>query len=234
MGQLGVGGGKRLIHDRHQVGQGQTVFMHRHAHRYRQIFGPDDQPHHARMGHGDLIDGGQALRVFNHGHDARVALRQAALEFEFAQDFGVMAERQTALLKTLETHWRLSERKSEAEAADGLLAALSQGEVQPVFEMTSLRHGLKALARENDKVFTVLAGSMAKQSWTGVQDPYEQLRLKVIAEGGLVPSDQGPWMVFARDVDFTSPSAASATILGRADNGRTTWRLKGTSIVYGA
>jgi len=41
-------------------------------------------------------------------------------------------------------------------------------------------------------------------------------------------------LVFVKDTDFKSPSAASATVLGRTDNGRNTWRLKGTSITYAA
>jgi hypothetical protein len=41
-------------------------------------------------------------------------------------------------------------------------------------------------------------------------------------------------VIFTQDVPFKSPSAASATVLGRTDNGRNTWRMKGTSITYGA
>lgn len=45
---------------------------------------------------------------------------------------------------------------------------------------------------------------------------------------------QGNTLVFTRDVEFNSPSAASATVLARTDNGRNSWRLKGTSVTYAA
>jgi hypothetical protein len=37
-----------------------------------------------------------------------------------------------------------------------------------------------------------------------------------------------------RDTAFRSPSAASAVVLGRSDNGRTSWCLKGTDRTYAA
>ena len=48
--------------------------------------------------------------------------------------------------------------------------------------------------------------------------------------GGLVSNG----MAFLFTVMAARPSAASATVLGRTDNGRNTWRMKGTSITYGA
>ena len=47
-------------------------------------------------------------------------------------------------------------------------------------------------------------------------------------------SEDGTHLVFTSDTNFKSPSAASATVLGRTDNGRTTWRVKGTTITYAA
>ncbi len=38
--------------------------------------------------------------------------------------------------------------------------------------------------------------------------------------------------VFTQDYMFTSPSAASAVILGRASNGRTAWREVNTNLTY--
>ena len=60
------------------------------------------------------------------------------------------------------------------------------------------------------------------------------MSLAKIGAGALTPTGDGACLVFARDVDFNSPSAASATVLGRPDNGRTSWRLAGTSITYAA
>lgn len=146
----------------------------------------------------------------------------------------VMQHRQEVMLKSLETHWRLEDRKSPADIAGALLAELEQAGGNVVFELESARHGLAALARESGTSFTVLAGSMAKAEWSGQPHSYEQLRLDLQANGSLKASTDGPWLVFTRDVVFKSPSAASATVVGRTDNGRNTWRMKGTSITYGA
>jgi superfamily II DNA or RNA helicase/SOS-response transcriptional repressor LexA len=146
----------------------------------------------------------------------------------------VMQHRQDAMLSKLEHHWRLEERKSPADIAGALLAEIGQAGENVVFELESARHGLTALARESGTLFTVMAGSMAKTSWSGQPHSYEQLRLDLQSNGSLKPSADGPWLVFTQDVAFKSPSAASATVLGRTDNGRNTWRMKGTSITYGA
>jgi hypothetical protein len=146
----------------------------------------------------------------------------------------VMQHRQDAMLSKLEHHWRLEERKSPADIAGALLAEIGQAGENIVFELESARHGLTALARESGTLFTVMAGSMAKASWSGQPHSYEQLRLDLQSNGSLKSSPDGPWLVFTQDVAFKSPSAASATVLGRTDNGRNTWRMKGTSITYGA
>jgi hypothetical protein len=146
----------------------------------------------------------------------------------------VMQQRQDAMLSKLEIHWRLEERKSPADIAGALLAEIGQAGENVVFELESARHGLTALARESGTSFTIMAGSMAKASWSGQPHSDEQLRLDLQAKGSLKPSPDGPWLVFTHDVAFKSPSAASATVLGRTDNGRNTWRMKGTSITYGA
>lgn len=170
---------------------------------------------------------------FSKGGVSTFALTTQVLEHE-QWTVEVMEQRQESMLKTFEMHWRLADRKSEAQLTDAVLATLVQGEYEPVFELTSARHGLRAMAREAGTEFIVLAGSMAKQNWTGRNDSYEHLRIGLIADGILKPSDQGPWLVFDKDAVFASPSAASATVLGRPDNGRTSWRLKGTSITYAA
>ncbi|MFY8017376.1 MAG: DUF4357 domain-containing protein, partial [Inhella sp.] len=105
---------------------------------------------------------------------------------------------------------------------------------EAVFELESSKHGLSAVARENGKSFTVQAGSQAKREWSGQPHSYLQLRDNLLSEGALKPSDDGSFLVFTKDVDFKSPSAASATVLARTDNGRNTWRLKGSSVTYAA
>ena len=146
----------------------------------------------------------------------------------------VMQQRQDVLLATLEAHWRLQDRKSKAELAEALLAELGSAGDAVFFELESSRHGLAAAARENGKAFTVLAGSQAKLEWSGQPHSYLQLREDLRSSGALRLSEDGTHLVFASDTDFKSPSAASATVLGRTDNGRNTWRLKGSSITYAA
>ncbi len=146
----------------------------------------------------------------------------------------VMQQRQDSMLKTLETHWRLQDRKSKAELAAALLAELEGAGDAVLFELESARHGLAAIAKECGSVFTILAGAQAKNEWSGPPHPYQQLREDLRRTGVLKLSDDGSHLVFVADTDFKSPSAASATVLGRSDNGRNSWRLKGTSITYAA
>jgi hypothetical protein len=138
------------------------------------------------------------------------------------------------MLKALETHWRLHDRKSKVDLAEAMLTELGETGGVAIFELESAKHGLNATAHESGKAFTVLAGSQAKLNWTGQPHTYEQLRQQLLEEAALVPSVDGEYLVFARDVEFNSPSAASATVLARTDNGRNSWRLKGTSVTYAA
>lgn len=146
----------------------------------------------------------------------------------------VMQKRQDEMLKALDTHLRLQDRQSKADLAEAMLTELGSRGADAVFELESAKHGLSAIARENGKAFTVLSGSQAKLDWTGQPHSYLQLRQSLLSEGALKPSDDGNVLVFIKDVDFNSPSAASATVLARTDNGRNTWRLKGSSVTYAA
>lgn len=146
----------------------------------------------------------------------------------------VMQKRQDEMLQVLEAHLRLKNRQSKSELAAAMLAGLDGLGLDAVFELESSKHGLNATARETGKAFTVQAGSQAKPEWTGQPHSYFQLREDLRRVGSLKPSEDGGSLVFTKDVDFKSPSAASATILARPDNGRTTWRLKGSSVTYAA
>lgn len=146
----------------------------------------------------------------------------------------VMQKRQNEMLKVLEAHLRLKDRQSKSELAAAMLAGLDGLGLDAVFELESSKHGLSATARETGKAFTVQAGSQAKLEWTGQPHSYFQLREDLRDAGFLKPSDDGGSLVFTKDVDFKSPSAASATVFARTDNGRNTWRLKGSSITYAA
>lgn len=146
----------------------------------------------------------------------------------------VMQHRQENMLKILETHWGLQDRKSKAELAEAKLAEMQQASGDAVFELKSANHGLNATARETGDAFTIFAGSQAKADWTAQPHAYQQLRESLLNQKALKPSEDGSYLLFVKDVDFTSPSAASATVLGRPDNGRASWRLQGTSITYAA
>ncbi len=146
----------------------------------------------------------------------------------------VMKGRQDAMLKVLDAHLRLQNRKSKADLAEAVLAKFGETGQDVVFELESSRHGITATARESGKVFTVLAGSQAKIIWTGQSHSYLTLRDDLRSTGALKLSEDGSCLIFSKDVDFTSPSAASATVLARTDNGRNTWRVNGTSITYAA
>lgn len=146
----------------------------------------------------------------------------------------VMQQRQEKMLKALETHWCLQDRKSKAEVAAAKVAETELASGEAVFELESSKHGLSATARETGTAFTVFAGSQAKVSWSGLPHAYKNLRENLVAEGALRLSEDGSNLTFTKDVDFGSPSAASATVLGRTDNGRNSWRLLGTSITYAA
>ena len=50
-------------------------------------------------------------------------------------------------------------------------------------------------------------------------------------EGKIVLGPGGE-ALFSENVPFNSPSAASAVILGRKDNGRKSWKMKGTKKTY--
>lgn len=146
----------------------------------------------------------------------------------------VMQQRQDVMLSKLEAHWRLQGRMSKAAIAEAMLAQLEEAGDAVVFELESARHGLAAVAKESGNAFVVMAGSQARLDWSGQPHSYLLLREELLNSGALTLSNDGTHLVFAEDTDFNSPSAASATVFGRTDNGRNSWRLKGTSITYAA
>jgi len=105
----------------------------------------------------------------------------------------------------------------------------------PTFELNSKKYSLAAEAKEIDGDFVVLAGSKAQTDWIGQEtnSSYKTLHQQ-LSETGILVADQGSenLSVFREDYAFRSPSAASAVILGRSDNGRMTWRVKGTKKTY--
>jgi|GEM_PF-57966 len=142
-----------------------------------------------------------------------------------------MEEREQQLLATFETHWRLHDRQSPASRAMAAMAGKRVPGESPVFVIASEKQGLAASAREVDGQFVVLSGSGARGAWIGPAHNYQMLRQALIDAGSLVPADGGT-LVFSRDVPFGSPSAASAVIFGRSDNGRLSWTVKDSGQTY--
>lgn len=170
---------------------------------------------------------------FTKGGISSFSLTTQVLQFN-QWDVKILDKRQHEMLSKLEQHWRLTDRMSKETQAELMLSTLTESNEDAIFELESAKHGLTAYARETGIEFTVLAGSQAKLTWSGQQHSYQFLREQLLAEGSLIASEDGTHLVFAKDISFNKPSAASATVLGRTDNGRTSWRLKGTSFTYAA
>lgn len=105
----------------------------------------------------------------------------------------------------------------------------------PIFEIISKKHKIYAQAKEIDGEFIVLSGSNAQATWIGQngQDTsYGRLHKFLYEESKLIEDAKNSIGVFQEDVTFNSPSAAAAVIYGRASNGRTSWKVKGTSKTY--
>lgn len=108
------------------------------------------------------------------------------------------------------------------------------GQSGVTFEMELPKHGIRALAKEVDGEFVVLAGSQAREAWAGGTNyaSYRPLYEQLTADGVLVKDAAGK-VSFAQDQAFSSPSAAAAVISGRAANGRIVWREQCSGKTYG-
>lgn len=118
----------------------------------------------------------------------------------------------------------ISCRSASQEAAAG-----------PLFELTQRKSGLRAWAREVDGDFVVLQGSHFVREWrqpTTGRLSYSKLHERLLASGKLAPVPDGVLAVLQEDTNFSSPSAASSVVLGRADNGRMSWKVEGTDTSY--
>jgi hypothetical protein len=101
--------------------------------------------------------------------------------------------------------------------------------------------GAKAQAREIDGEFVVLKGSCAVPAWkqkttNGQGDA--KLHKQLLDSGVIQPEKptgkEAGWAEFTKEQGFSSPSAASAVILARSDNGRTSWKVEDTQKTYAA
>jgi hypothetical protein len=104
----------------------------------------------------------------------------------------------------------------------------------PVFLLTAPKLGITARAQEVEGEFVVESGSLAKAAWTekNWNHGYSKLHQLLQEHGVLIPTENG-LLRFSKEHSFDSPSAASAVIMGRADNGRKSWRTQHSNQSYG-
>lgn len=108
----------------------------------------------------------------------------------------------------------------------------------PLFEIATRDYGIMASARESNGEFVVLKGSFARAKWqddkTTASSPGKK-HGRLIREGKLSAvddSDSSELLQFTSDVPFKTPSGASSVIWARHDNGRKSWRVKGSDATY--
>lgn len=87
-------------------------------------------------------------------------------------------------------------------------------------------YGIEARGYESNGEILVSKGSQARGENESRVNVYKNLRDRLQKEGKLVQTPNPKILEFADDVLFNSPSAASAVILDRNDNGRTSWKEK--------
>lgn len=111
------------------------------------------------------------------------------------------------------------ERARRAETGDEMVGQSSGGQK---FLLRSAKSGADATALVMNGEFVVEKGSIARGAWVGVWSTYQRLHQELVHSGVLVP--EGGQLRFAKSYAFSSPSAASEVIQGRASNGTLEWK----------
>jgi hypothetical protein len=109
-----------------------------------------------------------------------------------------------------------SAQKNEASTMPNTGAQLVPLEL----ELRDKKYGIEARAVEFGNEYIVLRGSTARAVDDYASNSYASYRKTLIDDGRLVPANNTDLLSFSEDVSFPSPSAASAVILNRNDNGR--------------
>ena len=110
--------------------------------------------------------------------------------------------------------------------------AVSQTTSAITFKADIKRASAKAVEQAGE--FVVLAGSTAyRVPNTSLSTPLRNLHQSLVENGSLVPHSDPNLLLFANDVSFGSPSAASSLIGGYSDSGPRTWKVSGTGQSYG-
>jgi hypothetical protein len=97
---------------------------------------------------------------------------------------------------------------------------------QPEAELFCRNKGAFARGRRTERGFVVFSGSSAvsaERPSSEARSPYvSQLRKKLVKEQSLV--EREGLLVFARDIEFDSPSMAAGVVHGGSANGLTAWK----------
>ncbi|HEV7264333.1 MAG TPA: GIY-YIG nuclease family protein [Falsiroseomonas sp.] len=102
---------------------------------------------------------------------------------------------------------------------------------RPRFE---IRHktGVSAMAEEIEGEFVVLAESQALKDAGYASNGYADLRRRLIEQGVLRDDPERGVYTFTKSHAFKSVSAAAAVVLDRNSNGRTEWKVAGSTETY--
>ncbi|MEO5806252.1 GIY-YIG nuclease family protein [Devosia sp.] len=111
-------------------------------------------------------------------------------------------------------------------SGDTIDKAVDTSGLELIFPKT--KDGLEGSAVQFPDEIVVRQGTLARKNPEHAVNQYAALRQQLMDDGALSEQTSSNFLVFTRDVPFSSPSAASAVILGRNDNGRTTWHVKST------
>ncbi|WP_417790249.1 GIY-YIG nuclease family protein [Terasakiella pusilla] len=106
-------------------------------------------------------------------------------------------------------------------------------QTSPEFIFSDRKATIEAEAVELNGLFFVVAGSTARaQMKSSLSIRLRQMRDQLIKEGKLVETDTPGVLRFRDSVEFSSPSAAAAFIMGTSRNGRDDWKVKETGQSY--
>lgn len=101
----------------------------------------------------------------------------------------------------------------------------------PEFEIIGEKQNVNSTAVLSDGEFVVLEGSRVRREWVGVNHPTYSALYDELRDTGVIQNRENATVV-TKNYAFSSPSAAAAIILGRAANGTTEWKVKGSRQTY--
>lgn len=100
----------------------------------------------------------------------------------------------------------------------------------PVFYIDSV--GIFAVLVIGNSGLVMMNQSTARMRGAPSWSSYVELRDQLVADGSLVPSEDGEHYIFSRPVTFNSPSAAASVAIARNTNGPKTWKNMKTNQTY--